>query len=254
MTKPGLCGGVPVVVTAMLTLVLGAGCASDQKRAPTAEAVSEGEALPPPPPVPAQPASTNSPTAPTVPDAAVPNEQARAAEPVTSPAPARETLSEAQIAKLTDLANAAEIEQGKIAQGRAKQASVKKFAAMMVKEHTSAKQEQEKLYKRLTLTPSESATAASLKTDTDQALDALKKADASGFDAAYVSNQVNAHQQVLDLLDAKLLPAAVNPELAESLRKMRRTVEQHLKDAQALQASLGGAAGPASSAEHAATK
>jgi len=208
--------------------------------------------LPPAPPVPAEPASTNSPTAPTVPDAAVPNEEKRAAEPVTSPEPARETLSEAQIAKLTDLANSAEIEQGKLAQGRAKQASVKKFASMMVKDHTDAKQEQGKLYKRLALTPSESSTAASLKADTDRALDDLKKTDASGFDAAYVSAQVDAHHKVLDLLDAKLLPAAVSPELAETLRKMRSTVEHHLKEAQALQASTGGGARPAPSTEHAA--
>jgi putative membrane protein len=214
--------------------------------------VSEGEALPPAPPVPAQPASTNSPTAPTVPDAAVPNEEKRAAEPVTSPEPARETLSEAQIAKLTDLANTAEIEQAKLAQSRAKQASIKKFASMMVKDHTDAKQEQAKLYKRLTLTPSESATAASLKADTDRALDDLKKSDPGGFDAAYVAGQVDAHQKVLDLLDAKLLPSAVSPELAENLRKMRSTVEHHLKEAQTLQASLGSGARPATSAEHAA--
>jgi putative membrane protein len=207
-------------------------CASDQKRAPTAEDVREGEALPPAPPVPAQPAATDSPTAPTVPagaGAAAPTEP-------PSPAPAaKETLNDAQIAKLAELANSAEIEQGKLAQGKAKAANVKKFADMMVTHHGTAKQEQTKLFKKLSLTPADSATATALKADADKTLETLKQTDAAGFDAAYVSSQIDAHQKVLDALDAQLLPAAKAPELAESLRKMRATVEQHLASAKALQ-------------------
>jgi putative membrane protein len=183
----------------------------------------------------------------------VPTSEAAAAAAAPAPVP-KEALNEAQIAKITDLANTAEIDQGKLALGRAKAPGVKKFADMMVKHHGEAKQEQTKLFKKLNLTMADSSTATALKNDGDRTLADLKKADAAGFDAAYVTSQVDAHQKVLDALDAQLLPAAKTPELAENLRKMRATVEQHLKDAKALQAAaapsakLPGAPGPGSAA------
>jgi putative membrane protein len=221
---------------AALTLaVVAPACASDQKR-PSAEEVREGEALPPAPPVPAEPASTDSPTAPTVPGGAAAATPAPAPEPASA-APTKEALSDAQIAKIADLVNTAEVDQGKVAQGKVKAPAVKKFAEMMIKHHGDAKQEQAKLFKKLNLTPADSATAAALKADGESTLKTLKETDAAGFDAAYVKSQVDGHQKVLDTLDAQLLPAAKAPELAEGLRKMRATVESHLKEAKSLQAA-----------------
>ena len=217
-----------VVCCAALTALIAPACASDQKH-PSAEDIREGEALPPAPPVPAQPASTDSPTAPTVPGGA-----AAATAPAPEPPPAKEALSEAQIAKIADLVNTAEVDQGKLAQGKAKAPAIKKFADMMIKHHGDAKQEQAKLFKKLNLTPADSATAAALQADGEKTLKTLKEADAAGFDAAYAKSQVDGHQKVLDALDAQLLPSAKTPELAEGLRKMRATVEAHLKEAKSL--------------------
>lgn len=228
-TSIRLIGGAAALALA----IVAPACASDQKR-PSAEEVREGEALPPAPPVPAEPASTDSPTAPTVPGGAA------AAAPAPEPASAastKEALSDAQIAKIADLVNTAEVEQGKLAQGKAKAPAVKKFAEMMIKHHSDAKQEQAKLFKKLNLTPADSATAATLKSDGESTLKTLKESDAAGFDAAYVKSQIDGHQKVLDTLDAQLLPGAKAPELAEALRKMRTTVESHLKEAKSLQAA-----------------
>jgi putative membrane protein len=212
------------VLAALLSLTLGAvACASDQSHPATAEEVREGEALPTPPPVPAQPAAV---------EAAAP-----AAEPAPASPPAKEALSEAQVAMIADLANTAEVEQGKLAQGKARAPGVKKFADMMVKHHGEAKTEQAKLFKKLNLTPADSPTAAALKAQGEKTVDTLRKTDAAGFDAAYVSSQVDGHQKVLEALDSQLLPAAKTPELAEGLRKMKATVEAHLKEAQSLQAA-----------------
>lgn len=209
--------------------VSGPGCASNQKPAPTAEEVRDGEALPPAPPVPAEPASTDSPTAPTVPGGAA------AASPPPEPPPAKEILSEAQLAKVSEVVNTGEVEQGKLAQGRAKTAGVKKFATMMVKHHGEALREHARLVKKLGLTPADSATAASLKADGDETLETLKKTDASGFDTAYLASQIEAHQKVLELLDAQA-SSVKTPEVADALRRARAVVAQHLDEARALQA------------------
>lgn len=226
---------VTALTSLALSLALGAfvpACASDQKRAPTAEEVRDGEALPPAPPVPADYASNDASTT-----TSANNQPAAPAADEPPPAPAKEALSEAQVAKITELVNTAEVDQGKLAQGKAKAANVRKFADMMVKHHGDAKAEQAKLFKKLNLAPADSATAATMKTDGEQTLETLKKTDANGFDAAYAQSQIDGHQKVLDALDSQLLTAAKTPELAESMRKMRATVESHLSEARKLQAS-----------------
>jgi putative membrane protein len=221
-----------VVVCVGLALAIAPACASDQKRAPTAEEVRDGEALPPAPPMPAEPASTNSPTAPTVPGGT-----ATVTPPPPAPAalPAQEPLTEAQIAKVSELVNTAEVEQAKLAQAKAKAPAVKNFAAMMAKHHGEALREQAKIVKRLRINSDESATSAKLKTDAETTLATLKKADPAGFDAAYITSQIEGHQKALDLLDAQLIPSAKTPEVSDALRQARAIVAQHLSDAKALQ-------------------
>lgn len=220
-----------------IVLSLGAlapACASDQKPTVSAEEVRNGEAIPPAQPVPAHPASTDSPTAPTVPGGAA-SASAPSATTATPTSPPAASLSEAQIAKLSELVNNAEVEQAKLAQRKAKAGNVRKFADKMREHHTAALREQAKLVKKLNLTPADSPIAATLKADADKTLAQLQSTDAAGFDAAYVRAQIDAHQKVLDLIDTEALPAATTPELADALRTGRGVVAEHLKQAQALQ-------------------
>lgn len=202
-------------------------CVSDHKRAPTAQEVAEGEALPPAPPVPPQSASPND-AAPT-PASPASDDGKRADMP-----PTQETLSEAQMAKVSDLVNNAEVAQGQLAQRKAKNAAVKAFASKMVKHHEQALREQAKLVKKLNVTLADSPTATSLKADGDKTLQSLEASDAAGFDALYVKSQIDGHQKALDLLDNLLIPAAKTPEVADALRKGRAIVAQHLEEARAL--------------------
>jgi len=200
-------------------------CASSQPPAVTVEEVRDGEALPPAPPVPAEPASTSSPTAPTAPGGAT-----KAPEPT----PSKDALTEAQLARVGELVNTAEIDQGKVAQARSKSAAVKKFAAMMLKHHGEALLAQGKLVKKQGITPADSSVAVALQADAEKTLDTLKHADAAGFDKVYVQSQIDGHQKVLDILDQHA-PTTATPEVADALAKARAFVAQHLKEAQALQ-------------------
>jgi putative membrane protein len=223
--------GLPLLACVGLALAFAPACASDQKRAPTAEEVRDGEALPPAPPVPAEPASTNSPTAPTVPGGTA----VEAVPPAPAALPAQEPLTEAQIAKVSELVNTAEVDQAKLAQTKARAPAVKNFATMMAKHHSEALREQAKIVKRLHINSDDSATSAKLKTEGETTLANLKKADAAGFDAAYITSQIDGHQKALDLLDAQLIPSAKSPEVIDALRKGRAIVEHHLSEARALQ-------------------
>jgi putative membrane protein len=160
------------------------------------------------------------------------------AAPGVAAATPKPTLSDGQIAMISDLANSAEVEQGKLAQSKAKSAAVKKFAAMMVKHHGEAKTEQNKLVKRLGITPTQSPDATTLKGDADKTLATLREASGPSFDAAYMDSQVAEHQKVLDTIDQQLLPSAQSAEVRDALQKAREKVVSHLEEAKRLQNEL----------------
>jgi len=232
--------------------LLGIACGSDQKVANTAEnspATYPGDASAA---MTAQPAGDAAPPN-SIPNSTPPSSPASGATPqghaesssnslgmpgTTTPTAPKPELSESQVAMLADLANTSEIEQGKLAQTKAKAPSVKKFAGMMVKHHTDAKNEQKKLFDSLKLTPMQSQNATTLKNSADETLSTLRGTQAADFDRTYMDGQVAAHQQVLELIDQQLLPAATDQPLIDGLKKMRATVESHLTEAKNIQAEL----------------
>ncbi|HET9959245.1 MAG TPA: DUF4142 domain-containing protein [Polyangiaceae bacterium] len=213
-----------------LAVCLGAVACTGSSQEPPA---TQDQALPSDAPAeaPAAPAAA-TPTTPSTPTPATTD------APIDPPPVDKVALTEPQIALLADLANTSEIEQGQLAQKKAKAPGVQSFAGMMVRHHTQARQEQSALFKKLSITPAESSAAAQLKADAAKTLDSLKQADAASFDAAYTASQVDAHQKVLDLIDKEMLPAATQPALADGLRKMKETVQSHLTEAKSLQAKL----------------
>jgi len=154
-----------------------------------------------------------------------------------------DTLNDEQIAGITDAANSAEIEQGKLARLKSKDAAVQKFAAKMIAAHEEAKKNQDKLK----LPTAESMLGNSLGTEAASALNALKGADGKDFDKAYIDAQVTEHQKLLDALNDKLIPNVKNPDLKAYLNQILPHVSRHLQEAQEIQraASSKATAAPA---------
>jgi putative membrane protein len=148
------------------------------------------------------------------------------------------TLSDGEIAKVTDVVNSGEIEQAQLAKTKAKNASVKKFAQQMITEHTKAKQDGAKLVKQEQLITQESAIATEVGNDGDAMLQSLRSAEPDSFDLVYINGQVDQHQKVLDMLDKQLIPAADAPDLKAQLEKARGMVERHLTEAREIQQTL----------------
>lgn len=148
--------------------------------------------------------------------------------------PENEALSDAQIARITNDANATEIEQGKLARTRAKDARVKAFAERMVKHHTDAKDKQAKLK----LDTAESALSTKLEKESGTTTSALQGNTSANFDQEYIQAQIKEHQEVLDTIDKQLLPNAKNDDLKSYLKEIRPTVVDHLKDARDIEAKL----------------
>jgi putative membrane protein len=147
-------------------------------------------------------------------------------------------LTDAQIIAVAAAVNAAEVDQAKIAVGRARQKAVKDFAQMMISHHGKAVKDVNELSTRLNLTPADSELVTRLRVDATETLTELQKESANDFDDEYIDAQIDMHETALKKLDEKLLPNVQNAELKSLLQTMRTQVADHLAKAKALDKSL----------------
>lgn len=156
---------------------------------------------------------------------------------LAAPATAQ-TITDAQIAAIVVTANQVDVDAGTLAAARASNADVRKFAQLMVTDHTGVNKAAIDLATRLEVTPEPSDTSRAIKAGGDRNLAKLKTLKGAEFDRAYVDHEVAYHQQVLDALDKVLIPGASNAELKTLLVKVRPAFVAHLEHAKQVQASL----------------
>jgi putative membrane protein len=146
--------------------------------------------------------------------------------------------NDAQIASIVVTANQVDIDAGKLAASTSSNAEVKKFANLMVTDHTSVNKQAVALVTKLKVTPEDNDTSKSLKAGGDKNVETLKGLKGAAFDKAYVDHEVAYHQAVLDAVDKTLIPNASNAELKALLVKVRPAFVAHLEHAKHIQASL----------------
>jgi putative membrane protein len=150
-----------------------------------------------------------------------------------------QTVNDAQIASIVVTANQVDVDAGKLAAATSTNPEVKKFAQLMVTDHTGVNKQAVDLVTKLKVTPQDNDTSKSLKAGGEKNVAHLKTLKGAAFDKAYVDHEVTYHQSVLDALDKTLVPNASNAELKALLVKVRPAFVAHLEHAKHLQASLG---------------
>jgi putative membrane protein len=137
------------------------------------------------------------------------------------------------------VANTGEIALGKLGQTKAGNADVKKFAALMVTDHTQMREALDALAKRATIAMDttmddvrdlEGMASSDVK-------DLTEKPKGADWDKDFMDKQISAHQKVLD----KLQDAAKNttdPDLTKALTDAAGKVQEHLTQAQTIRANL----------------
>jgi putative membrane protein len=149
-----------------------------------------------------------------------------------------QAINDAQIASIVVTANQVDIDAGKLAASTSKNADVKKFAQLMVTDHTGVNKQAVDLVTKLKVTPQDNETSQSLTAGGEKNVAALKALKGAAFDTAYVDHEVAYHQAVLDAVDKTLIPNAKNEELKALLVKVRPAFVAHLEHAKQVQASL----------------
>lgn len=217
----------------MLAIFALAACGSDDKQAksPDSQSSMNGGAT--------NTMATGTATAPPVDTTPMPSATAAAPPPdMTPPKPAEAMLTDEQIVSIATTANDGEVQLAKLALTKAKHAKVKQFATHMQMDHMAALKKEQAMITSKKLSPSENSTATQLKSDAQSTMDSLKTMTGADFDKAYMDSQVKMHQQVLDLIDNKMIPAAKDADLKAELQAIRPKIAEHLKMASDIQAAL----------------
>lgn len=154
--------------------------------------------------------------------------------PVAGRDEAQPLLDDPRIVAITNTANKAEVEQGRLARERAKDPRVRDFAAMMVDHHTQALNDERKLK----IEPEPGADVLNMQREGKQRLEDLRAKKGAEFDRAYIELQIEEHRRLLDKLNRELIPAAKDKAVVSYLEEIRPRVESHLAQAQRLQQEL----------------
>jgi putative membrane protein len=149
-----------------------------------------------------------------------------------------QNVTDAKIASIVVTANQIDIDAGKLAESKASDEDIKKFAQLMITDHTGVNKQATELATKLNVTPEDNPTTQSLKTEGEKNIVYLKTLSGAAFDKAYIDQEVTFHQLVLNAVDKTLIPSAQNAELKALLVKVRPAFVAHLEHAKQLQAAL----------------
>lgn len=145
--------------------------------------------------------------------------------------------SDGEIAKVLETIDKSEIDAAKMVLKKGRNADVRSFARQMEDDHKMDLAGLKRIAKSNAFKVEDSDLSRSLSKDAKSSNKEIKKTK-TDFDRAYLTEQIQMHQEALNLIDQKLLPIADNRELKAHLSATRDTVNKHLEEAKRLQAKL----------------
>jgi putative membrane protein len=122
----------------------------------------------------------------------------------------------------------AEVALGKLAQGKATNAKVKEFAAMMVADHSKTNDELMALAKNKNITLPDS-----VSTEKKNIMDDLSKKSGKDFDKAYVDQMIDDHKKTISLFE-DASKNAKDADIKAFVDKALPTVKAHLEHVTAI--------------------
>lgn len=148
-------------------------------------------------------------------------------------------LDDGRIAGIAHAIDQMQMEQARLALGRAKDGRVRDLAQLLYDHHHAAEARWAMILSSLDITASPTATSAALEVRAPNALASLRGGSLQiDFDKAYVALQVREHKQMLDTIDEELAPSARAVQVQQWLLGFRAQVADDYARALALQQTL----------------
>jgi putative membrane protein len=155
-------------------------------------------------------------------------------------------LTDPQVVGIVEAADDIDINYAKLAFSKAKDKQVKDFAQQMITDHSAVQKAVRDLAAKLNVTPADSETSDSLKTQAQQITQKLHGLKGKKFEKVYIDNEVAYHQAVINVTKTVLIPSVQNAALKSALKGAAPLFEGHLQHAQHVQSAIEGGSKQAS--------
>ena len=158
--------------------------------------------------------------------------------PAATPATTDAAWTDANVVDVLTVANQGEVDYSQIGAEKATNAEVKKYAQLMVKDHGAMVEAVKSLATRLNVTPATNDKANDLKEENTKDINDLNgKTVGKDFDNEFMEEQVDMHQETLDLLN-DLDNRTTNADLKAAIAEAKPKVQAHLDQAKAIKDKL----------------
>jgi putative membrane protein len=141
--------------------------------------------------------------------------------------------TDANVVDVLTVANQGEVDYSQIGVDKATDANVKQFAQMMVKDHGAMLESVKSLATRLNVTPAANDKANDLKEENTKDINDLNAKTGKDFDKEFMDEQIDMHQETLDLLN-DLDSRTTNADLKAAIAEAKPKVQTHLDQAKAV--------------------
>jgi len=145
--------------------------------------------------------------------------------------------TDANVAEALTVANQGEVDYSQIGADKATSASVKKFAQMMVKDHSAMLDAVKGLATKLNVTPAANDKVSDLQKENQKDITDLNAKTGKDFDKEFMEEQVDMHQETLDLLN-DLDSKTTNADMKTAIAEAKPKVQAHLDQAKAIKDKL----------------
>lgn len=146
--------------------------------------------------------------------------------------------TDGQILKTIMVIDDNELDVAHLALKKSTNAEVKKFAQVMITQHSQNLKQAKKILNENKIYPQTSDKSLALETEGKNVLDKLTGLQGNDFDIEYIHAMVDGHKKALSLITDELIPKASNPKLLNFVKSTSVTVSNHLKMAEQTQKQL----------------
>jgi putative membrane protein len=147
-------------------------------------------------------------------------------------------ITDAEIANALMTAETEGMNLSVLGREKASNLQVKAFAEKMLSDHSMHNDKITVLVQENQLTPKETKSSMEMKSSSETKVEELKALTGNEFDKAFMTTQIEMHEDLLKEIDNTLIPNAQNGELIAFLNTTRTTIDGHLKEARNINASL----------------
>jgi putative membrane protein len=142
-------------------------------------------------------------------------------------------LNDPTIIAIFDAANTYDMETGQLAVSHSRSNEIREFGRMLVRDHRSVRAQGRELARSLHVTPTPPRTFA-LANAHVRGMRKLRALRGRAFDRAFLQQEVDFHNAVIDAVTNTLLPAIQNAQLKDLVTKVAPAFVAHRDKAQSL--------------------